>query len=196
MPRSRKAWSSVNCLTQSAYMNGKSSIEQASVTFNMNLLLSIPTNVFGNVMVTLNPLQEPDPKTVQGRYIYRRTLYDGNTIRSQQGLSRIQNTRGISYAGAWTKEGFHEDGFSSGLYVAQEHLGAKLPFRLRDSKIDGGKKPVLGVTDLVLRLLILTVQVFFVEVIDRAMESYRTRASRQRPFVNGMNGKMKQMKGC
>ena len=39
----------------------------------------------------------------------------------------------ISYCGAWTKYGFHEDGFSSGLKVAMEHLDAKLPFHFTDS---------------------------------------------------------------
>ena len=39
-------------------------------------------------------------------------------IRAQAELPSIQRTRGISYAGAWTKYGFHEDGFTSGLRAA------------------------------------------------------------------------------
>lgn len=33
-------------------------------------------------------------------------------------MHRIQNTRGIAFAGAYLKYGFHEDGFTSGLLAA------------------------------------------------------------------------------
>ncbi len=53
-------------------------------------------------------------------------------IRAQSLLPTIQNTRGISFAGAWTKYGFHEDGFTSGLRAAAALAGpsAKLPFEI------------------------------------------------------------------
>ena len=43
-------------------------------------------------------------------------------------MKSIQNTHGISFAGAYLRYGFHEDGFTSGLQAAVEHLGASLPF--------------------------------------------------------------------
>ncbi|KKY32140.1 putative amine oxidase [Diaporthe ampelina] len=91
----------------------KSNIDQVSLTYNMNILQHIPRSTFGDVLVTLNPLHEPDPKTVQGRYEYAHPLYNGDSVRAQALLAKIQNRRGISYAGAWTKYGFHEDGFST-----------------------------------------------------------------------------------
>jgi hypothetical protein len=109
--------------------------------------------------VTLNPLHLPDPDTIQGRYTYSHPLYNTEAIRSQSLLPRIQNTRGISYCGAWTKYGFHEDGFSSGLKVAQDHLGAQLPFKFTDSTFSRGKTPVLGISDLALRVCINFIQV-------------------------------------
>jgi predicted NAD/FAD-binding protein len=194
MPKSRQAWSSWNCLTKSSPNSGIGSIDQGSVTYNMNILEQIPTDIFGDVLVTLNPLHEPNPKTIRGRYSYRHPLYDAATIRAQQLLPRIQNTRGISYAGAWTKYGSHEDGFSSGLYVAKEHLGAKLPFSLKDSTYSRGRKPELGIGDLVLRLLITIVQVFVIQVIYRAVESYRARAGRRQPHMNRSIGTVKNKK--
>lgn len=196
MPWSRKVWSSWNCLTRSSSSrSSKGNIGHVSITYNLNILQRIPEDVFGNVLVTLNPLHHPEPKSVQGRYNYRHPLYDASTIRAQQNLARIQNTRGISYAGAWTKYGLHEDGFSSGLYVAQEHLGAKLPFRFKeDSSLSQDEKPEMGVTDLILRLLILIVQVFFIEPFDMALDSYRGRKSRRGSQVNGLSGTMERKK--
>ncbi|CUA77693.1 hypothetical protein RSOLAG22IIIB_06730 [Rhizoctonia solani] len=56
------------------------------------------------------------------------------SIGAQAELHKIQNTRGISYAGAWTKYGFHEDGFTSGLRAATSipipGLKVQLPFSI------------------------------------------------------------------
>lgn len=169
MPDSRKAWTSWNYLTLSTPWSGKNNIDQVSLTYNMNILQHIPAHTFGDVLVTLNPLFEPDPKTVQGRYEYAHPLYNADSIRAQAMLSKIQNTRGISYCGAWTKYGFHEDGFSSGLYVAKEHLGARLPFEFVDSTYSRGRAPVLGLLDYLVRLIVLVIQVFVVVPLGRVL---------------------------
>jgi len=156
MPKSRGAWSSWNYITRSSKRSAN--IDQVCLTYNMNVLQHISESVFGNVLVTLNPLHPPDQKYVQGLYSYAHPLYNAAAIRSQSLLPRIQNTRGISYCGAWTKYGFHEDAFSSGLKAAQDHLGAKLPFKFKDSTFSRGQRPVLGVKDLALRLMIIVIQ--------------------------------------
>jgi predicted NAD/FAD-binding protein len=51
-------------------------------------------------------------------------------VKAQDQLEMIQNKRGITFCGAWTKYGFHEDGFTSGLKVATSYLGVKFPFEL------------------------------------------------------------------
>lgn len=170
MPNSRKAWTSWNYLTLSSPWTGKRNIDQVSLTYNMNILQHIPRQPFGDVLVTLNPLFEPDPKTVQGRYEYRHPLYNTKSIHAQGLLPKIQNTRGISYCGAWTKYGFHEDGFSSGLHVAKEHLGARLPFEFVDSTYSRGRTPTLGLMDYLLRLIILVVHVFMVIPLERIVD--------------------------
>ncbi|PSS00526.1 amine oxidase [Coniella lustricola] len=162
MPASREAWSSWNYLTLSSPASGKSNIDQVSLTYNMNILQHIPADTFGHVLVTLNPLHEPKASTIQGRYEYEHPLYNSASISAQAQLPKIQNRRGISYCGAWTKYGFHEDGFSSGLAVAKDHLGAKLPFDFVDSTYSRGKAPVLGLADHLLRLIIMVIQVFLV----------------------------------
>lgn len=187
MPVRRKAWTSWNYLTLSSPSSRKANIDQVSLTYNMNILQHIPCNTFGDVLVTLNPLHKPKPELTQGRYYYSHPLYTPSAIRAQKLLTHIQNSRGISYAGAWTKYGFHEDGFSSGLYVAQEHLGARLPFQFTDSTYSRGKRPRLGLVDHLLRLLILIVQVFVVQVIERL---FGTGTRQSRRSVNGNNGKI------
>lgn len=166
LPRSRKSWCAWNYMTlsspasTSATSPRSGNIDEVCLTYNMNILQHIPTSVFGDVLVTLNPLHLPPASKVQGRYNYSHPFYTPEAIRSQSLLHQIQNTRGISYCGAWTKYGFHEDAFSSGLKVAMDHLGAELPFMFKDSTFSRGKKPTLRIRDWMLRLCILLVQLF------------------------------------
>ncbi|KAI1652113.1 amine oxidase [Daldinia loculata] len=176
MPRRQNSWSAWNYLAMSSPWTNKD-IDQVSLTYNMNILQHIPRQPFGDVLVTLNPIQEPKPETVQGRYSYSHPLYNPAAIRAQQALPIIQNTRGISYAGAWTKYGFHEDGFSSGLYVAQAHLGARLPFQFVDSTYSRGKQPRLGILDLFVRVIILLIQVFIINLLERIFCRTRKKVS-------------------
>lgn len=199
MPTSREAWTSWNYMTQSSPITGRGNIDQVCLTYNMNILQHIPRDAFGDVLVTLNPLHEPDASKVQGRWTYDHPLYTPEAIRAQKRLPSIQNTRGISYAGAWTKYGFHEDGFSSGLYVAKEHLGARIPFEFKDSTYSRGRKPELGFADRLLRLWIMLMQMFFVGMIDLLvgrLTATRKLASRSR--ANGaaghQNGRVHQKK--
>lgn len=125
----------------------------------MNILQHIPVATYGDILVTLNPITMPATSAIQGRWSYAHPLYNAKMIACQKLLPRIQNTRGISYAGAWTKYGFHEDGFSSGIKVAVEHLGAELPFKFVDSTFSRGRTPRNSPTDWVARLLIWYVQI-------------------------------------
>ncbi|KAK6825734.1 flavin containing amine oxidoreductase domain-containing protein [Apiospora arundinis] len=166
LPAQQKAWTAWNYLTLSNPWTGRD-VDKVSLTYNMNILQHIPRGPFGDVLVTLNPLQEPKSDTVQGRYSYSHPVYNADAVRAQNQLHRIQNKRGISYAGAWTKYGFHEDGFSSGLYVAKEHLGAKLPFEFVDSTYSRGRQPRIGIRDRLLRVILLLIQIFVVEILER-----------------------------
>ena len=134
------------------------------LTYWMNLLQHIPSKDFGPVLVTLNPLHPPAKSLTQGTWTYHHPLYNATSIRSQNLLPKIQNTRGISYAGAWTRYGFHEDGFSSGLKVALDHLGAKLPFEFVDSTFSRGRRPVLSWKDYCVRGFIRLVQSIIIVV--------------------------------
>lgn len=170
MPVRHKAWSSWNYITNSYPTSGKTGTGKASLTYNMNILQHIPRYPFGDVLVTLNPLHPPRRDKIHSRFFYTHPLHTPSSIRAQKLLRNIQNRRGISYAGAWTKYGCHEDGFSSGLFAAQEHLGAKLPFDYTDSTYSRGIRPHLSLLDHLMRLIILIVQIFVIQLLESSID--------------------------
>lgn len=159
MPKRRDVWTSWNYLVNSN-PSEPSSTAGVSLTYCMNILQHYPEETYGPVLVTMNPDHSPDPELTQGKFIYRHPLYTIEAVQAQKELEKIQNVRGVSYCGAWTKYGFHEDGFSSGLKVAKEHLNAKLPFDFVDSTFSRGHRPILIWKDYLLRLILLSALVW------------------------------------
>lgn len=160
MPRRREAWSAWNYITTSS----PTSIDSLCLTYNMTLLQHLPTTTNDGreappILVTLNPAHPPKEDTIQGRYTYRHPLYNTRSIRSQKLLPCIQNTRHISYVGAWTRYGFHEDGFSSGIKAAIDHLGGSVSWEVVDSTFSRGRRPQLTKQDYALRAVIRIVMV-------------------------------------
>ena len=176
MPRRKVAWSAWNYITESPFppSSKTTNISKVCLTYWMNLLQHIPELDFGPVLVTLNPLSPPDPRLVQGIWEYSHPMYNAAAIRSQALLPMIQNTRGISYCGAWTKYGFHEDGFSSGLSAAVNHLGAELPFEFVDSTFSRGRTPTLTWKNYLVRFLIQVVQLLLVASLILADKLWQT----------------------
>lgn len=120
MPRRRRLWSSWNYLTDGAAPTGK-----ASVTYWMNRLQNLETT--HPLLVSLNPLREPDPAKVLGRFEYAHPQFDLAAVAAQRRLARIQGARRIWFAGAYCGYGFHEDGLQAGLNVAAA-LGSPAPW--------------------------------------------------------------------
>ena len=115
LPQRRSVWSSWN------YMSDGGREPNVSVTYLLNRLQPLP---FGTpVMVTLNPITEPDPDKVIAQFDYAHPIFDGAAIAAQHRLADVQGHRGVWLAGAWTGYGFHEDGLKSGLAVAHAILG-------------------------------------------------------------------------
>ena len=165
MPTRRDTWSSWNYLINTIPQPNQPA--GVSLTYDMNILQHIPPDKYGDVLVTMNPDHPPDEKLTQGEYDYSHPLYTLDAIRAQQQLEKIQGKGGVSFCGAWTKYGFHEDGFSSGLKVAMG-LGAKLPFEFEDSTRSRGGKPPLSAADIFVRL-ILSVIAALIHVLEIAL---------------------------
>jgi predicted NAD/FAD-binding protein len=163
MPSRRKAWSAWNYLTESSRSSKtdnslQSNLESVSLTYNMNILQHIPVSEFSHVLVTMNPPVAPNPRLTQGKYSYSHPIYNAEAVRAQDALHEIQGKRGIWYAGAWTKYGFHEDGFTSGLDVALQ-LDGSVPWKSVDSKFSRGRRPILTWKDYLLRIWIISIQI-------------------------------------
>uniref|UniRef100_A0A8H7XZA6 Amine oxidase domain-containing protein n=1 Tax=Psilocybe cubensis TaxID=181762 RepID=A0A8H7XZA6_PSICU len=116
MPKNRKAWSCWNYLSFTKPLS--SNVGRILNSDGMNDLQHLPESKYGPILVTLNPPFEPDKDKIAGRWKYDHPVLDTKAVRAQNEMYKIQNTRSISYAGAYLKYGFHEDGFTSGLLAA------------------------------------------------------------------------------
>lgn len=113
LPKRRAAWAAWN------YERGGAGVDANAVCLHylLNQLQPLPWKQ--PVVVSLNPLREPDPASVLGSYDYAHPVFDEAAVRAQGQLPNIQGSRGVWFAGAWTRYGFHEDGLLSGLTAAQ-----------------------------------------------------------------------------
>ncbi|GIK03282.1 hypothetical protein Aspvir_007351 [Aspergillus viridinutans] len=94
----------------------------------MNDQQNIPIQLFGPVLITMDPFAPPHPLLVAGVWEFTDLEISTDMLLALSSLPAIQNKRGLSFCLSWTGRGFLEDAVTSGLMVAVEHLGAKVPF--------------------------------------------------------------------
>jgi predicted NAD/FAD-binding protein len=111
LPTHQAAWSAWN------YESLSGAEPRVCVHYLINKLQPLPFAT--PVIVSLNPLHEPDPAKVIGRYDYAHPVFDAAAIAAQQELPQIQGQNNTWFAGAWTGYGFHEDGLKSGIAVCR-----------------------------------------------------------------------------
>jgi predicted NAD/FAD-binding protein len=120
LPQRRRAWAAWN------YEHGGSAGQQGRedqavcLHYLLNRLQPLPWQQ--PVLVSLNPVREPDAAQVLGEFDYAHPVFDLPAVRAQARLPEIQGRDHLWYCGAWTRYGFHEDGLLSGLGVAQRML--------------------------------------------------------------------------
>lgn len=111
LPANRKTWSAWN------YQSENGPTPKVCVHYLINQLQPLPFT--SPVIVSLNPIDEPDPRCVIDQYDYAHPVFDAGAIAAQARLPLIQGKQNTWFAGAWTGYGFHEDGLKSGLAVAR-----------------------------------------------------------------------------
>lgn len=113
MPKNRRCWSSwVYCEGE-----GAGEAEGVGVTYWMNRLQSI--DPADPLFVSLNPGDRINPGLIYDEHIFRHPVFDRAALAAQQILRDIQGRDGVWFAGAWLRNGFHEDGFASAMRIAR-----------------------------------------------------------------------------
>lgn len=110
MPRRRQVWSSW-VYTEDAQRTDT----EINLTYWMNSLQ--PWLKGEDMMVTLNSKRPIRQELIWDEVSLRHPVYDLEAIAAQKMAAAINGTHRTWFCGAWMKNGFHEDGLSSGLDV-------------------------------------------------------------------------------
>ncbi|MBL6697703.1 MAG: FAD-dependent oxidoreductase [Luminiphilus sp.] len=110
LPKNQRAWSSWNYRLKPG--NGR-----AAVTYNMNILQGLDAPE--TFCVTLNDTASVNPHRILGRFNYAHPQFTLAGMQAQQRWGDINGRNGTWFCGAYWQNGFHEDGLSSGLRVAE-----------------------------------------------------------------------------
>jgi len=109
LPKRKLAWASWN------YHRLDSKSSPVAVTYNMNILQGIKSPE--TFCVTLNNSQNIDESKIIKRLNYSHPLFTANTIDAQKQYAQLNGLNRCFYAGAYWRNGFHEDGVVSALNV-------------------------------------------------------------------------------
>ena len=111
MPRRRACWSSW------VYRSAGEGRGEVGVTYWMNRLQNLPDD--DPLFVTLNPVTPIREDRIYDETEFHHPVFDLGAIEAQAGIGAIQGQRRTWYAGAWLRNGFHEDGIASAMRVAR-----------------------------------------------------------------------------
>ncbi|TDE41096.1 NAD(P)/FAD-dependent oxidoreductase [Antarcticimicrobium sediminis] len=112
MPQRRAVWSSW------VYKADTTRPEPAiGVTYWMNRLQNIPER--DPLFVSLNPAREVPEHLIYDQKVFRHPVFDAQALAAQQQLTAMQGQNNTWFAGAYTRHGFHEDGFASAARIAR-----------------------------------------------------------------------------
>ncbi len=133
LPATERCWAAWNYTAKSG--TTPTAQQHVSVNYLINRLQPLP-KAFKNtqIIVSLNPLTDPNPKLVHEEIHYSHPVFDMRAVQAQKELPLIQGKSSIWYCGAWTGFGFHEDGLRSGELVAMD-LMEKIAHRVLPSSI-------------------------------------------------------------
>ena len=117
LPNRKRAWSSWN------YLLDQDKSKPVSLTYNMNILQGIDAPE--TFCVTLNDTASINPHRILGRFNYAHPQFTLAGMKAQQRWGDINGRNGTWFCGAYWQNGFHEDGLSSGLRVAESLCAAR-----------------------------------------------------------------------
>lgn len=116
MPKRRAVWSSWNYAETPARRDG-----QIDITYWMNSLQPIPQD--DPHFVTLNSNRPIREELIYDQVTLHHPVFDLAALNAQARVRAMNGTNKTWFCGAWMHNGFHEDGLTSGIEVA-EAIGA------------------------------------------------------------------------
>jgi predicted NAD/FAD-binding protein len=121
MPRTKLAWSAWN---YSIARDARGRVEPMTIYW-MNRLQGVSDRE--NYFVSINRPDRIDPARILKTIAYEHPLFTLGAVRAQAEIPRLNasaaGTTETYYCGAWTRYGFHEDGFLSAVNLSRELLG-------------------------------------------------------------------------
>ena len=114
MPTRPAAWASWN------YRLGMNSGGLTALTYDMNRLQALECKQ--RFFVSLNMTGLIDPERVLASFSYEHPVFTPDGVAAQRDRERISGRGGVHFAGAWLRNGFHEDGAMTGKLAAEAAL--------------------------------------------------------------------------
>lgn len=111
LPKRRRSWAAWN------YHLAEDRQDQATVTYNMNILQNLKTE--RTYCVTLNEEHRIEPSSVIRQIAYSHPIYTVARKQAQARHAELIRSNRTSFCGAYWANGFHEDGVSSALAVCE-----------------------------------------------------------------------------
>jgi predicted NAD/FAD-binding protein len=112
MPKRRKVWASWNYTEQA-----DKSLDRIDLTYWMNSLQPIPHD--DPHFVTLNSTRPINEALIYDQVTLRHPVYEVAALAAQKQVQAFNGRNKTWFCGAWMKNGFHEDGLSSAVDVAE-----------------------------------------------------------------------------
>ena len=115
MPTRKKCWASWVYTERADKVT-----DRIDLTYWMNSLQPIPMD--DPMFVTLNTTHPIKQELIYDQVTLRHPVYDLEALDGQSAVAALNGQNNTWFCGAWMKNGFHEDGLSSGLDVAASIL--------------------------------------------------------------------------
>ena len=120
MPKRRAAWAARNYLLHDCH----DATHVVSASHYLNRQQRLETDQ--HYVVTLNPVNPPATNLVLERTIFEHPIFTPESVATQSALPSLNGPLGTFFCGSYFGYGFHEDGLTSALRVA-DALGVGLP---------------------------------------------------------------------
>ena len=111
LPRARRAWASWN------HSQERGPGHPVSVTYDMSRLQGLTTRM--PFLVTLNGEERIEPEAVIRRIRFEHPVFTRGSLAAQALHAEVSGADRLHFCGAYWRNGFHEDGWVSGLSVAR-----------------------------------------------------------------------------